>query len=95
MTSHGISIGRSTPKKINEDIQAVDELPPEEENRFLWQLITECAQAAQTKGYSGSTVRRRPPTPWWDDECNAANKEKSKAFIEFRKSGIVDRYKIY
>ena len=82
-------------KKIEEDIGTVNELPPEEEYRFLVQLITECARAAQTKQYTDSTVRRRPPTPWWDEECSAANKEKSKAFVEFRKTGVVERFKSY
>ena len=82
-------------EKIDEVVQTVNELPPEEEYRFIAKLIMECAQAAQTKRYTGSTVRRRPPTPWWDEECSAANKEKSRAFIEFRKSGIVDRFKSY
>ena len=81
--------------EIDIAIDAVQELPPEEENRYIVGLIIKCAIAAQTKRFTGSTVRQRPPTPWWDKECSTANEEKSKAFVEFRRSGLVERYRRY
>ena len=67
--------------KVSEDL--------DENYRDFVKLITESAQTAQTKRFTGSTVRRRPPNYWWDEECTIATEERSKAFVEFRRTGLV------
>ena len=82
-------------KEIDEVISTVDVLPPEEEYRFLVELILKCAQSAQRKRFTGTTVQQRRPTFWWDKECTAATEEKSKTFVEFRRSGVVAVFTLY
>lgn len=75
--------------------QSVEVLPPLEEYRFLSGLILKCAIDAQRRPVPGSTIRRRSPTPWWDDECTEVYREKSVAFKAYRKRGSRDNYERY
>ncbi|XP_065079349.1 kin of IRRE-like protein 1 [Ochlerotatus camptorhynchus] len=63
-------------------------LPSLDEYSFLARVIIDCALRAQKKRFPGVSVRKRPPTPWWDKECTDANSEKSTAFKRFRKHDL-------
>jgi len=80
---------------VSAGIDAAEELPPLEEYNFLARLIHDCALQAQTKRGSSTTVRQRPPTPWWDKECSELYIAKSTAFKDFRKHGTIDRFRHY
>ena len=59
--------------QISITIESMEELPPKEEYNFLAGLIIDSAVQAQTKKIPGTTIRGRPPTPWWDQECSNLN----------------------
>lgn len=80
---------------ISEAVDSVPELPPLEEYSFLANLIRSSALQAQTKPVSGSSVKVRPSSLWWDKECTEVYQDKSLAFKEFRKHGTIDLFVKY
>ena len=82
---------------ILDAIESVQELPPEEEYDFIAGSILDAAMKAQTKRVPGTKFKRRPPTPWWDQECSDAKTEKSAAYKTFLKKGTpvnLERYNV-
>lgn len=80
---------------ILEAIESVPELPPLEEYSFLANLIRSSALQAQTKPVSGSSVKVKPSSLWWDKDCTEVYNDKSLAFKEFRKRGTIVLYLKY
>ncbi|XP_055628714.1 uncharacterized protein LOC129770104 [Toxorhynchites rutilus septentrionalis] len=72
---------------------SMHELPPLEEYNFISSLIYESALQAQKKRVPATTLRRRPPSLWWDKECSKVYLEKSSAFKKFRKTGLVEWFR--
>jgi ribonuclease HI len=80
---------------INEALMSVEELPPLEEYNFISNLILDSALQAQTRSVPGTSVRRKPPSPWWDEQCSDVYRRKSNAFKVFRKRGTPEHFKSY
>ena len=73
----------------------MEKLLPKEEYNFLAGLIIDSAVQAQTKTISDTTIPRRPPTPWWDQDCSNLNAQKSTACKHFRKTATFANFKNY
>ncbi|XP_032676161.1 uncharacterized protein LOC116846456 [Odontomachus brunneus] len=48
-----------------------------------------------TKVSNRKSLKRKPPTPWWDEKCAAIHKEKVDAFHEFKKRPNIDNINKY
>ena len=65
---------------ISKAVESIQHHSPLEEYNLLAGLILDAALQAQTKKYPGVTIKERPPTPWWDQECSDVYTQRSDAF---------------
>uniref|UniRef100_A0A2M4BAB0 Putative i-11 aae n=3 Tax=Anopheles marajoara TaxID=58244 RepID=A0A2M4BAB0_9DIPT len=64
-----------------------------------YQAIVSCIMAsaleAQTRAVDQRRACTKPPTPWWDKECQEAYNAKMTVFLLFRTTGSTDLYDLY
>ncbi|XP_050079556.1 uncharacterized protein LOC126567374 [Anopheles maculipalpis] len=58
----------------------LEDLSPVQEYEKLVSIINKCALEAQTRRSHQARTFKKPPTPWWDKDCQAAFNKKREAF---------------